>query len=241
MNLLERGALPDGYGRLLATLHRHLFGSEPTRITATGLGQLLRERGISTLLEIGTGGGEFLRTLAPQLRSYGVQPYAVDIILDPYAQMLLTEIGVQVLQADASSSRLQFATQKFDLILAVGVVSLGEALVAQCFGTALMLDRVAATAELHLQLVRANLARLSTHPDAALLLGSVMSFLLLKRTEVAKHARILAWDIDQKKKRQAWFSSKRERYSAAFGMSAVERRTYAELWHSGADVAVLAR
>lgn len=241
MDLLRQTRLSAGYRRALRLLGGHLgahlddHGCE--KLSDRDLAGLLRERRVRTLLEIGPGNGSFLRLLAPTLRSAGVETFAVGLTLDPIAERLLDEQGVRAVREDACELGCVLGSRAFDLIVAVGVLSLATVMSRTLGGR----DRVRAAAGRHLRLLRSSLERLSDHPGAAFIACSPITFLILDRSEVEDHARVLEWEIGEHKRRPEWFRMQRQRFAQAFALDPRELRSYEELWRTSADGAILGR
>jgi len=74
-----------------------------------------RSRKVETLLDMGTGGGEMLSTLAPlPPNTYATEGYPPNV---PVAHQRLDPLGVQVVPVSDDESLLPFADQTFDLVL----------------------------------------------------------------------------------------------------------------------------
>jgi SAM-dependent methyltransferase len=74
-----------------------------------------RLRGISSLLDVGTGGGEFLAALAPlPPRTCATEGYPPNV---PVARARLEPLGVLVADVSAGEDRLPFKDEAFDLVI----------------------------------------------------------------------------------------------------------------------------
>lgn len=235
MDLLRQTRLSAGYRRALRLLGGHLREGGCETLSNRELAALLWERRVRTLLEIGPGNCAFLRLLAPTLRDAGVEAFAVGLALEPMAQRLLDEQGIHAVREDACELGRALGSRTFDLIVAVGVLSLATVMSGLPDGA----DRVRVAAERHLHLLRSSLARLSDHPGAAFVACSPITFLILDRREVEEHARVLAWEMEEHKRRPEWFQMQTRRFAQAYTLDGRELRSYGELWQTSADGAIL--
>lgn len=233
VDLLAQDLLSPGYRRALRLLHRHLQGSDRACLSGPELARLLRGHGIKSFLEIGPGNSAFLRRLAPVFEDAGVEVSAVGLALDPFTRHLLAGHGVRAFPGDGRELGRLVGARRFDLIFAVGVLSLSTVMVEGPAADGS--DRVKAAAQKHLELLKAGLKRLSRHSKAALIACSPVSFLILDRAAVEAHARVLVWEIEERKRALAWLAPQVERFSQAYSLTASERRSHAALWRTAAD------
>ncbi len=76
---------------------------------------LERMRGVKSLLDIGTGGGEFLASLAPlPENTWATEGYPPNV---PVARQRLEPLGVQVADVSPLHKRLPFDTASFELVI----------------------------------------------------------------------------------------------------------------------------
>ncbi|MFZ6026221.1 MAG: class I SAM-dependent methyltransferase [Chloroflexota bacterium] len=74
-----------------------------------------RSRAVKTLLDMGTGGGEFLATLAPlPPQTWATEGYPPNV---PVAQQRLAPLGAHVVPVSGEEAQLPFADRAFDLVI----------------------------------------------------------------------------------------------------------------------------
>jgi SAM-dependent methyltransferase len=74
-----------------------------------------RSRAVESLLDMGTGGGEFLSTLTPlPPRTWATEGYPPNV---PVAKNRLAPLGVGVVPVSGEEERLPFADNSFDLVI----------------------------------------------------------------------------------------------------------------------------
>ncbi|NMO17808.1 class I SAM-dependent methyltransferase [Pyxidicoccus fallax] len=235
-DLLSDSAMPIGYRRVLRHIHHRLRGMVPSRLTPRSLVTLLQEQRIQRILEIGAGTGRFLRTLALALQAAGVQATALELDFDPLTEHLLREQGIQTRLVSSARDSGGPGLAPPDLILAVGVFSLGTLAWGDAGNSS---NRVQGIAQQHHQRMLAAVRSLSNHPRAAVITIAVSTFLLASENVLARDCQLVAWDLEERKRAPRWFSNTLRRFRSAYGLTAEEGAIYEELWRQAADVAML--
>lgn len=231
--------LPRSYFKVCDAIVGLLAPSAPRPHSLSSMLVEMERANIKSLLDAGAGKGSFLQAIAAACSPRSVRLTAMDVSFDPYARWSMSSLGIETIESDIANLRDATDAARFDIVAAVGLFSMGSLILGSPVSGGGESNRVAALCRRHHEIVEICLAQLSDHPKASLIACAPATFLTLSPQYLQGRARIVQWEIEERKHDSKWARSRLDRYASAFSLSAEERRTHEEMWRVGADIAVL--